>query len=432
MRIPHAILPLIRLLVLVLFVALCAGLFGYLWLNSGGRIPVISQNGYRVSVTFDKASNLVYDSDVMMAGIKIGKVADIDTSSGRAKVDMQLDDNFPLHQGATVQARNKTLIEETYLDITDGQGPEIANGAALPDSAAKPAVEVDEVLRSLDPQTREALSNTVQSLGASTADSRQAISSTLQGLGDLGRNGGTVLDALAAQSADLNTLSAKTATLLSALDTRQGEIAGLVTDADTVTKAVADSNDSIDAAMRALPPLLSTATTASGALNRLSGSLAPVAADLNNSAPALSDALAQLPQTSADLRGLLPSLDQTLISAPDTLGRVPAVAQELSATAKTVNVALSDVNPMLSYLQPYGRDVAAFFTNFAQALNRGDVNGKTLRIFMVFNEQALKGIPLNTNVGPLNKSNAYPAPGESANPGPFEGTYPRVQKDPPR
>ncbi|WP_228790833.1 hypothetical protein [Nocardia farcinica] len=38
---------------------------------------------------------------------------------------------------------------------------------------------------------------------------------------------------------------------------------------------------------------------------------------------------------------------------------------------------------MLSYLVPYGRDVAAFFTNIGQVTARGDANGNAIRLFMV-------------------------------------------------
>lgn len=434
MRIPHAILPAARIALLAVFGVLCLGVFGYLLVNSGGRLPVISKEGYRVSLDFPKVSNLVYDSDVMMAGVPIGKVIAIQPEGDHAHVQMQLDSNYPLHQGATVSARNKTLVQETYLDIKDGPGtsPPVNNGTQLPNTAAKPAVELNEVLKSLDKPTRDALGSAVRSLGGSTQQRRNDLSASLAGVGALGRNGGTVLDALADQSNDLRSLTGKTATLLSALDTRQGQIAQLVSDANTLTKTTADSNQQIQSVVGQLPGLLTTTRQAGDGLNTLSSSLDPVAANLSAAAPDLSKALQQLPGASRDLRGLVPPLNSVVESAPNTLRRTPAVSSDLDQTASTVNVNLSDVNPTLSYLKPYGRDIAAFFTNVGQALNRGDANGKTLRLFTVYNEQTVKGVPLDFNKSPLNKSNAYPKPGSATTPGPFNGKYPRVEPDPPR
>ncbi|UUV28636.1 MCE family protein [Amycolatopsis roodepoortensis] len=428
MRISHSVMPVIRLLVLVVFAAACAVFFGYLWVNSGGKLPFSSAR-YQVTATFPRVANLVPDSDVMISGVAVGKVAEIKNEGERAHVTMELDQEYPLHQGVTVQVRNKTLVEETFLQLTDGSGPDLDSGTALPESAAKPAVGLNDVLASIDPSTRQALASTVRSLGASTKDSQDSISRALSGLGYLGREGQGALSALAAQSEDLKKLSGNTANLLAALDTRQGQIAQLVRDADTLTKTTADGGEDLKAVMRELPGVMDKAKSASGSLNELSGSLAPVAKNLNTAAPDLSKALEQLPETAGDLRGLLPALNGVLDNAPGTLERVPAVAADAHQLLPTLNVALGDVNPMLSYLQPYGRDIAAMFTNMGQALSRGDDNGTALRTFLILNEQSLRGNPLNLNNLPLlNKSNPYPAPGQSANPGPFQGQYPRVDK----
>jgi phospholipid/cholesterol/gamma-HCH transport system substrate-binding protein len=183
--------------------------------------------------------------------------------------------------------------------------------------------------------------------------------------------------------------------------------------------------------MRRLPKVMSGAQKASGSLNTLSAGLGPVAKDIDKAAPDLNKALVQVPAVTKDLRGLLPALNATLVRAPATLRRVPAVAHDAQDLVPTLQVALSDINPTLSFLEPYGPDLAAFFANWTAMLQQSDVNGHYLRIFGVLNEQSVKNSPLDTNVGPLKKSNAYPAPGESRDPGPYEGTYPRVKRENP-
>jgi len=394
MRISHSAMPVIRLIVLVVFATGCAVFFGYLWVNSGGKLP-FSSSRYTLTATFPRVANLVPDSDVMISGVAVGKVAEIKNEGDRAHVTMELDQQYPLHGGVTVQVRNKTLVEETFLQLTDGDGPVLDSGAVLPENAGKPAVGLNDVLASVDPSTRQALASTVRSLGASTKDSQDSISRALSGLGDLGREGQGALSALSAQSEDLQKLSGNAANLLAALDTRQGQIAQLVRDADTLTKTTADGGQDLQTVMRELPGVLDKAKSASDGL-----------------------------------RGLLPSLNGVLDHAPDTLARVPVVVADAHQLLPTLNVALGDVNPMLSYLQPYGHDVAAMFTNMGQALSRGDDNGTALRTFIILNEESLRGNPLNlNNIPPLDKSNPYPAPGQSANPGPYQGgTYPRVEK----
>ncbi|NKQ57734.1 MCE family protein [Amycolatopsis sp. K13G38] len=430
MRISHAALPLIRLLVLLVFTAACAVFFGWLWVNSGGRLP-FSSAGYRTSFTVAAVSNLVNDADVMVAGVPVGKVVEVTPDGAQAHVTVQLDsDVAPLHQGATVRIRQKTLVEESYVDVHDGGGTPLASGSALPPDAAKPAVELNDVLTSLEGGPRQELAGTLRSLGAATDGTAGDLAAALSGLGELGRQGKGAMDALAAQSDQLKRLTGDAATLVAALDTRQGQIAQLVSDADTLTRATSAGSGDIQTVMRELPGLLTTARSASTGLDQLSAALGPVAANLRTAAPDLDVALRQLPQTAADLRGLLPSLNGVLDRAPATLGRTPVLAADAHQLLPTLNVALGDVNPMLAYLQPYGRDIAAMFTNTGQALARGDGNGFALRAFLIFNEQSLSGLPLNLNRIPaLDKWNPYPAPGQAARPGPFNGTYPHVRKE---
>lgn len=431
MRIPQTLLLKIRLAVLIVFTGVCAWIFGFLWLNSGGTLPLISQEGYRVAASFPRVANLVQDSDVKMAGVDIGKVHDLDIDGDQVLATMDLDpEQAPLHQGATIQVRSKTLVEESYLEIVDGTGPAIPDGTVLPEGSGLGPTQLNDVLASLNPGTRQALAGTIRSLGGATRNTKEGVSGALAGLGALGREGNDAVAALAEQSKDLRELSGNAATLLAALDTRQGQIASLVHNADLLTEATASTSGEIESVLRELPPLLDSARSASGKITELSGSLAPVVADLNSAAPDLDRALRALPAAAADLRATLPALDASLGKAGATLDRVPPVAGDAAALVRTLDVAVADVNPILHYLRPYGPELASVFTNLGQSLAGHDVNGNALRVFPVFNEQTVRNMPLKTGIGPLRKSNAYPAPGSQVDPGSFEGNYPRVKKAP--
>lgn len=427
MRITAAAMPKIRLAVLVAFFAACAAIFGYLWLGAGGRLPLISDDGYRVSVDIPTVDNLVVGSDVKAAGVDVGTVAGIDVRQGQPRVTMQLNEQAPLHQGARVNVRYKTLLQETFLEVSDGDGAELANGSTLPAGSAIPAVDLDDLLRSVDEPTRKSLASLVRSLGTATDGTHRDIAATLHGMGDLGRDGKTALAALSRQSDQLERLTGNTATMLAALDTQQGRIAQLVGDADELTKVTAEGADDIKAIMRKLPGLLDTAREAGTGLTTLSGSLGPVAADLDAAAPDLTAALRELPATARDLRGLLPALDGVLDQAPATLQRVPAVSTDVRRLVPNARVVLGDVNPMLSYLRPYGRDLAGWFANTADA-GLGEIGGEHYARFTVpQNEQSIRGLPGGTeSLNP--RRNPYPGPGAAEHPAPFGGEYPRVRE----
>jgi phospholipid/cholesterol/gamma-HCH transport system substrate-binding protein len=429
MRIPAASLPKVRLGVVLAFLLACLAFFLFMWVKMGGQLGPLTE-GYRVAATVSDVQNLSYDSDVRIAGVLAGKVRELETRDGAARVVMQLDeDTAPLHQGATLRLRSKTLIEESYLEVVDGSGPQIEDGGTLPATAELASVQLDDVLRSLDPKTRTALQQTVQSLARSTDGRGADLDALLEGAGGLGREGATTVDALAAQSADLTALSRQTAVLLSALDGGHGDVTRLVESAQQLSSVTAARSTDVASSVQALPGLASSATTATRDLQELATVLAPVAADLRLAAPALDAALLELPATARELRSSVPALQGVLDKAPATLQRTPRLAKQGQALVPRARVALADLNPMLAYLQPYGADLGAFFSNFSANLRQSDANGHYLRVFAIANEQSVRGLPYATNTGALDKSNAYPRPGQAASPGPFDGDYTRVVEE---
>ena len=430
MRIPAAAMPKVRLGIVLTFLLACLLIFLALWTRMGGQLGPLT-DGYRLTASMSDVQNLSYDSDVRVAGVLAGKVRGLETEGGAARIVLQLQDDIaPLHEGATLRLRSKTLIEESYLEVVDGTGPELPDGASLPAAAELPSVQLDDVLRTLDEPTRAALQSAVQSLAPSTDGRTQDIRASLVGLGDLGREGRTVVDALADQSDDLTALSRETSVLLSALDGGQGDLARLVTSAQQLSSVTSARAADVQKSVRRLPDVTGAALDATGDLQRLTTSLAPVAADLRAAAPDLDAALLELPATAAELRASLPSLQQVLDRAPATLDRAPRLADDGRRLVPPARVALADLNPMLAYLQPYGADLGAFFSNVSGQFRQSDANGHYLRAFVIANEQSVKSLPYATNIGSLDKSNAYPAPGQAADPAPFDGTYTRVVEEP--
>ena len=193
-------------------------------------------------------------------------------------------DAHPLHEGATVRLRPKTLVEETYIEVVDGTGKALPDGAELPAAAEEPTVELDDLLGALDPPTREALTSLATRLGEATAGHGADLDATLAGLAAVAREGHGPLDVLAAQSEDLEGLVSETAALLGALDSGEGQLARFVTAANRMSGAVAGRAGKVEATMRLLPGVLDDAEAAGAPLRQLSGALAPLAAPLRSGA----------------------------------------------------------------------------------------------------------------------------------------------------
>ncbi|MGH9040161.1 MAG: MlaD family protein, partial [Acidimicrobiia bacterium] len=245
MRCSPAFLRRARSTTVVVFVAAMALIFAVLWVNFGGGIPGVT-GGYRVTAVLADTQNLVYDSEIRIAGVPVGKVREVQRTPEGVEIGMEVrGDAVPLHEGATVVLRAKTLIEETYLEVTDGTGEALADGAKLPASAEQLSVKFDDLLDTLPPETRASLASAVRRLGVATEGEAEALSDTLAALGRLGRDGHDALDVLAAQSDDLASLVRETTNLLAVLDEGEGQIARLVTTAERLTRASASRDDKL-------------------------------------------------------------------------------------------------------------------------------------------------------------------------------------------
>lgn len=424
-----------RLRTVVVFGLACVLGFGLLWVKAGGQIPVIAdRGGYTVSFEAADVKNLKEFGEVRIAGVRIGRVEELERDGDKVRVTLSIEDQAaPLHEGANVRIGVKSLVGSSFVEVVDGDGAELDDETVLAGASVTPAVDVDELLDTLDAPTRKHLSGAVQALDTATRGRGVEIDGLMTGLGHVGTEGTAVLDALAKQGKDLERLSVEARLLLDALDTGQGQIVGLVSDAQQLTQVTADKQAKIEETVRLLPGVVGSVDTAAVKLSELSGPLTPIAADLRAASPYLSRALANLAPVSRDLRALLPDLDSVLDAAPATLTKVAPFGRTVQDIVPDARTTLADAQPMLSYLAPYGLDLGVLFGSFGGSFDVPAEDG-IIPIRLTATAEGLgtvRGNPLQLvhhDKGGLLWNNPYPLPGKVGQPQPYgSGDYPRIQ-----
>ena len=425
-----------RVRTVVSFTLACLIGFGYLWVKSGGEIPLIADRGGDYRLTFEAADikNLKEFGEVRIAGVRVGRVESTERDGDKVKVTLSIEDQAsPLHEGANVRIGVKSLVGSSFVEVVDGDGEEMADGTHLDGASVTPAVDVDELLNTLDEPTRNHLSSALQSLGSATKGRGKDLDAVMTGLGHVGTEGRTVVDALAAQSGDLQKLSVEARLLLDALDAGQGQIVDLVGDAQQLTQATADNQKKIEQTVRVLPSVVGNLDAAASSLSELSRPLTPIAADLRAASPFLSNALANLRPATRDLRALMPDLNSVLDKAPATLTKVAPFGETVRDLVPAADSTLADVQPMLSYLAPYGLDLGVLFANFGASFDEYAEDG-IIPIRLTATAEGLgtvRGNPLQLvrhDRGGLMWNNPYPSPGDVDSPKPYgTGDYPRLE-----
>src|SRR3954470_3376484 len=111
-----------RLGAMVVFALSCFGLLLFLWLSFGGTVP-LKPKGYRFQVAFPEATQLGPEADVRIAGVTVGKVRELrrDSRGNRTLAVVELQGRYsPLPMDARAILRQKTLLGETYVELTPG------------------------------------------------------------------------------------------------------------------------------------------------------------------------------------------------------------------------------------------------------------------------------------------------------------------------
>ena len=149
-----------KIVTMVLFALSCVGLLLFLWLSFGGTVPFSAQ-GYRIRVALPDAGQLATQADVRIAGVSVGKVIgkSLDPQGNRTIATIQMDNQFaPIHRDAHAILREKTILGETYVELTPGtpNSPMLPDDGLLPRGNVQPAVQLHQIFNALDPTTRHA------------------------------------------------------------------------------------------------------------------------------------------------------------------------------------------------------------------------------------------------------------------------------------
>ena len=91
-----------------------------------GQIGGIGASGYALEAVFTDAGGMRSGSDVMMAGVVIGRVGDVVVNDdSEAELTLLIDDGIPVTSDAIASVRTKGIIGERYVRITQGGDDEI-------------------------------------------------------------------------------------------------------------------------------------------------------------------------------------------------------------------------------------------------------------------------------------------------------------------
>ncbi len=278
-----------------------AALLMFLWTAFGGTLPLRAQ-GYRFKADFPEASLLVKEADVRMAGVNIGKVKSKELGPGgrTTRVEMELDHRFaPIGRDARAILRQKSLLGETYVEITPGSpgAEKLPDGGTLARTNVDDTVELDEVFRVFDPETRKALQQWLHEGGIVTSGSfARDFNDSLGNAAPFFTGGAQLLRPLAEQEVALRRVFRDTGRVFHAVSREDGQLRGLITGGEATFGALASRDDALAETFQIFPTFLRETRSTVQRLEAFARNTDPLVPELNPILSYLSFARGQLAQ----------------------------------------------------------------------------------------------------------------------------------------
>ncbi|HSI82120.1 MAG TPA: MlaD family protein [Solirubrobacterales bacterium] len=436
-----------RILIAAGFTLSCFAITLFLWIAFGGPIP-LKPESYRVTAYFPEATQLAAESDVRVGGVSVGKVKELALAPPDKRVNgkdtteavIEIEPKFaPISSDAEAILRSKTLLGETYVELTSGSpdGEDVAPVAlgaatAVSDAEAESIeaipeggtlgigqvteqTQIDEIFNALDADTRRSFRR--WQANAATAIQGRGLDLN-DGMGNFGpfvTDLTEVVEILDRQSEALQGMVRDTGTVFDALTARGNELATLIESSNEAFDALASEERALAETFRILPTFQRESRATFERLDTFQADARPLMRELIPIARELSPTLRSVRELAPHLRAFFPRLDQLQRASERGLPAMRETLEGLAPLFDELDPFLASLNPVIRYLELQKETVADFLVvpgaglSGAMEARPGDPAPRHyLRQLSYLSSEALAIHPSRL---PTNRGNTYKAPG---------------------
>jgi phospholipid/cholesterol/gamma-HCH transport system substrate-binding protein len=359
------------------FALSCFGLLLFLWLAFGGPIPLKSES-YRFDVHFDEASQLAVESDVRISGVSVGKVKGIELADdGLADATIEIDPKYaPIPADTRTMLRQKTLLGETYVELTPGNkdAPPLPEGGTLPTAQVSDAVQLDEIFRAFDEPTRAAFQTWMADAAVAFKGRGIDLNAALGNLDQFAERGDDLLRVLDSQRLAVKKLLADGGTTFNAISKQPDQLRGLINNTEAVFSTTAARDQQIREIFQALPTFLDESKLTLDRLAEFSTDTNPLVTQLQPVARQLSGTFLALQRLSPELERFFNGLKPVIKRAQPGFSSLRTILDDqLPPFLGDLEPSFNQLIPILDTVNRYRSEVTAFLGNTSSALNGSSV-----------------------------------------------------------
>jgi phospholipid/cholesterol/gamma-HCH transport system substrate-binding protein len=322
---------------------------------------------YQIKAVFADAAAVTagQGQSVTIAGVEVGLIGGVQLEHGQAVVSMDIFKKYaPVYRNATVLLRPRTPLKDMYLALDPGT----ASAGALPEggtlgiASTQPDIDVDQILSSLDADTRtylllllsggaQAFNGKGATASSPSAATAAALAADFKRFAPLDRSALNFTKLLSQRSSNLRGAIHNLNLVASSLGGVDTQLASLVKASDTNFQAIASQDQQLSRGISLLPGALQQTNSTLHQVQQFAAvsgpalkQLEPFARDLGPALKALRPLAKQTtPVIEKQLEPFASSpgirkLAQTLAPAAESLAKAaPALSGSFSVLNKLVN-----------------------------------------------------------------------------------------------
>jgi phospholipid/cholesterol/gamma-HCH transport system substrate-binding protein len=262
-------------------------------------IPILGDDRFELKAELSTAQAVTpgQGQTVNIAGVKAGDISEVELEDGKAVVTMLVEEQYAplIRSDSTVLLRPRTGLQDMTLEIEAGkEGEPLDEGSTIPLSQTEPNVQPDQILATLDGDTRAYLQLLLQGAGEGLGGNGKKLSAVFRRFEPLSRDLARIGEALAVRRENIRraiTTFKEVSEELGAHDTRLAEFV----DAQAAALgAFANQEAAIRESLQELPSTLTQTRAALESGERFANVLGPASTALIPPAQALGPALREV------------------------------------------------------------------------------------------------------------------------------------------
>lgn len=269
-------------------------------INPPSWVPLIGKKEFTLRAELTSVQGVLpgQGQAVTISGVRVGQIRSVGLENGIAVANLQIEERYAhVYPDATVLLRPKTPLKDMVAELDPGtprSGPELRSGALLSSAHTAPDVNLEEILASLDRDSRDYLDVLLADGATAFAHGGgRDLAATLRDFEPLSRHVAQASRLVAKRRVLLRQLVGNLSQLSSELGSRDNDIVRFIRSNASVFRHFARQAGNLQQSVELLPQALAKSNAALAKLTALGRTLGDTSVQLDPAARALGPALHQ-------------------------------------------------------------------------------------------------------------------------------------------